>query len=347
MPGLIDSHVHSLWGAVRDLFECFVGYQATLDEIRDMLLAKVVNSPKDMWLIGGPWRQEHLTQLRDDLQETPRQFLDRLVPEHPVLFSDVTKHSGWANSAALRLAKIGLDTPDPPLGTIVRDHHGNPNGLLHESAMGLVRVLNPLTDQDRKRAVQYMVDNFHSYGITAFKEPMAFEKELDAYSRADKDNALKLHAFSHIARSSPMSNDILQLEEVLRLRRDYRTKHHHPDGCKLFLDGVAPSRTAAFLDPYVPCCDVNYDPAKHDPEALLRISPKELEKQIAEMDQAGLTVKMHAVGDRAVQAALDGIAVTRETNGHSGIRHEVAHTTFVQKSDMPRFRELDAIAEVP
>jgi hypothetical protein len=100
------------------------------------------------------------------------------------------------------------------------------------------------------------------------------------------------------------------------------------------------------LDPYVPCCDVNYDPAKHDPEALLRISPKELEKQIAEMDQAGLTVKMHAVGDRAVQAALDGIAVTRETNGHSGIRHEVAHTTFVHKDDVSRFCELDAIAEV-
>ncbi|MGE4649076.1 MAG: amidohydrolase [Arenicellales bacterium] len=346
MPGLIDSHVHALWGAVRDLFECFVGYQATLDEISDMLLARAVNAPKDQWLIGGPWRQEHLAQLSDELQETPCQFLDRLVPEHPVLFSDVTKHSGWANSAALRLAGIGPDTPDPPLGTIVRDHQGNPTGLLHESAMGLVRILNPLTDQDRKRAIQYMVNNFHSYGITAFKEPMAFEKELDAYSRADKSNRLKLHVFSHIARSSPVSNDILQIEDVLRLQQQYRTERHHPDGCKLFLDGVAPSRTAAFIDPYIPCCCVNYDPAKHDPEALLRITPKALEKQITEMDEAGLTVKMHAVGDRAVQAALDGISATRVTNGHSGIRHEVAHTTFVRKADMPRFRELDAIAEV-
>ena len=346
IPGLIDSHAHGLWGAIRDLFECFVGYQATLDEISDMLLAKAANTHKGEWLIGGPWRQEHLTQLRDDLQETPRQFLDRLVPEHPVIFSDVTKHSGWANSKALQFAEIGPDTPDPALGTIVRDNHGHPNGLLHESALGLVRVLTPLTDQDRKRAVQYMVKNFHSYGITAFKEPMAFEKELNAYSSADKDNELKLHVFSHIARSSPLSSGILHIEDILRFQQEYRTKRHHPDGCKLFLDGVAPSRTAAFLDPYIPCCCVNYDPAKHDPEALLRISPKDLEKQIAEMDEAGLTVKMHAVGDRAVQAALDGIAVTRQTNGYSGIRHEVAHTTFVHNDDVSRFSELDAIAEV-
>jgi hypothetical protein len=55
---------------------------------------------------------------------------------------------------------------------------------------------------------------------------------------------------------------------------------------------------------------------------------------------------MHAVGDRAVQAGLDAIEAARQANGFSGLRHELAHTPFVQPTDLPRFRALDAVAEV-
>jgi predicted amidohydrolase YtcJ len=76
------------------------------------------------------------------------------------------------------------------------------------------------------------------------------------------------------------------------------------------------------------------------------MSPSDLNAAVTELDQHGYVVKMHAVGDNAVRKGLDAIEAARRANGHSGLRHEIAHTAFVTDADLPRFASLDAIAEV-
>jgi hypothetical protein len=196
------------------------------------------------------------------------------------------------------------------------------------------------------QAVVYARDRMHAYGITAIKEPMASEADLVAYTEADRINKLNLHVFCHIAKRTPVRDEIYSMEKIAKLRSQYRSAHVRPSGVKLFLDGVAPSRTAAFLEPYGQVSPCGCTPESFNADALLMTPPKELGEEVAELDRAGYLVKMHAVGDRAVQAGLDAIEVARQENGNSGLRHEIAHTTFVSGSDINRFMSLGAIAEV-
>lgn len=344
MPGLIDCHIHALWGARQDLFECFVGYDADLHLLKQKLSAWVANTDADQWITGGPWNLAHVDAIKAT-GKSPRQWLDEISLQHPICLYDTTKHSMLANSRALELGQIKdqIDTYNPAL--IGLDEHGELDGLLHEEASAPVRQFIHYSAAQLLEAGHYLVDTLHAYGVTSIKEAMAFAAELTTYQQLDHDGRLNLNVFSHIARSSPLGTSSLSIPQMLTLRDTYTSTNHQPNGCKLFLDGVAPSRTAAFFEPYVPCCCVSEAADKYDADALLRIPPDELAQQMQELDEAGFTIKMHAVGDRAVNAGLNGIAATK-TSGDRGIRHEIAHTSFVAEGDFERFAKLNAVAEV-
>ncbi len=344
MPGLIDCHVHALWGARQELFEAFVGYEATLSDLAQGIAARVEATSVTQTITGGPWNIGHVNAIAK-LGLTPRQWLDKISTQHAICIYDTTKHSMMANSLALDTAHIQDQVNGENKHLIELDQQGKANGLLHEEATASVRQFITYNLEQRLQAGRHMTQTLHRYGITAMKEPMAFVEDLATYQRLDQLGQLNLHVFSHIARSSPLNPQALSIDEMQNLRDTYRSPNHHPDGCKLFLDGVAPSRSAAFMDPYVPCCCVGEAADKYDADALLRMSPAQLAQQLTELDAAGFTVKMHAVGDRASNAGLDGIMAARQ-HQDSGIAHEIAHTTFVTDTDFPRFAQLNTVAEV-
>lgn len=336
-PGLIDSHTHGLWGACRDLFEVFPGLGAPLQAVLDGVAARAAVTPPGGWIIAGPWRPFD----RPSFGARPADRLDRVAPANPVVLKDVSQHNYWLNSAALAAAGITAATPDPVGGVIERDGAGNPTGILIESAVSLVsRFLDP-TPAQLHQAARHMAGYFHGLGITGFKEPMAYAPELAAYAEADRAGCLRLHVGAHLTRFSPFNGDWVPMETLAQWRRDHAAPHLHMGFAKLFLDGVPIARTAAFVDPYP-----GQDPATHDPEAHLLIAPDRLEAEVTALDAAGYTVKMHAVGDRAVQAGLDAIAAARAANGATGLRHEIAHANFIRPQDIARFAALDAVAEV-
>lgn len=336
MPGLIDSHTHGLWGACRDLYEVFPGLGAGIAAVLDGIRARTAVTPPGDWIIAGPWRPFD----RASFGPRPHEILDRIAPDHPVAIKDVSQHNLWVNSRALTLAGISRDTPDPPGGEIERDATGQPTGILIESAGAAVqRFLEP-SEAELDRATRHLSQYFHSLGITGFKEPMAFAPELAAYAKADRAGALNLHVGAHLTRFSPFSEDWVPMETLGRLRLAYQSPHLHTGFAKLFLDGVPIARTAAFLAPYPG------QTGPHDPEAMLLVKPDRLNAEVTALDAAGYVVKMHAVGDRAVQAGLDAIAAARATNGMSGLRHEIAHANFIAPADLPRFAALNAVAEV-
>lgn len=341
MPGLIDAHTHALWGACRDNFEVFVGYDADLDALIEGVRARVSSTPAGEWIAGGPWK----LQCREELGLRPKELLDRVAPDHPVALKDLTQHSLWLNSRALEICGIDRHTPDVPGGHIERDSMtGEPLGILNENASAMVRSHLVPSAETLLHAADIAAKMFNRYGITAIKEPMAFETDLLAYRDADRSGRLTVHLAAHIARTAPMLEGKTPYDEMQSWRDAYASRHINTGFAKLFLDGVAPSRTAAFVAPYLP--GPGYDAESHDPEAMLLLKPDELEKEVIELDQLGFVVKMHAIGDRAVQAGLDAIAAARRENGNSGLRHEIAHTTFVRDEDLERFAELDAVAEV-
>lgn len=341
MPGLVESHTHALWGACRTLFDVYVGFGATFAELLEAIRTRVGElAPGDI-VYGGPWRHE----MRAYMSSNPREILDAISTSHPIVLPDASQHLIWCNSKALDMAGIDDDAPDVEGGEIERDSAtGKPSGILTEGAGAPVRALLERTDAQMAEAAREFVRYFNSLGFTAFKEPMAFEKELKTYRDADLRGELTIHTATHIVRSSPMGGEAVPYDTMDRLRRDYASENVHTEFAKLFLDGVAAGYSASFIDPYR--ADTGYDADNHNPDATLLIPPDDLNKTVTELDGRGYTVKMHAVGDNAIRKGLDAIEAARKINGMSDLRHEIAHCNYISDADVPRFKALDAVAEM-
>jgi predicted amidohydrolase YtcJ len=340
MPGLIESHTHALWGACRELFQLYVGYTATTGQLADGVRQRVQTLPKGTWITGGPWRLD----MRETLGMSPRDWLDQVAPDHPVALQDTSQHAMWCNSLALAAAGLNEDSPDIPGGVVERDATGTLTGFLAEAGCAPVRKLSEWTPEQLAQASRYFIRYFNSLGYTGFKEPMADETSLAAYAAAYDRGDMNLHMAAHITAFSPISGDVAPVAQIDALRDKYTRDGIDLRFAKLFLDGVAPARTAAFLQPYLPA--PGYDPEHHDPDATLLMQPDQLNQTVTDLDKAGYVVKMHAVGDNAARKGLDSIQAARTANGASGLRHEIAHCTFISDADLPRFAELDAVAEV-
>ena len=339
MPGLIESHTHALWGACRDLFDVYTGYSASLTELLQATGKRAANLPAGSTVHGGPWRHE----MRSEMGQCPRILLDEISREHPIVLFDTSQHVAWANTFAIKQAGLGGIPDDIKGGVIERSEDGSASGIFAESAIEGLKALTVHTEAQMAEAAREFTSYFNSLGFTAFKEPMAFEPELRAYHAADQRGEMTLHAAAHIVKAG-VSAERVSYDELERLRKSYRSENLRTDFAKLFVDGVAPSFTASFSEPYL--ASAGYDVAGHMPDATLLISPEEHAEMMIELDRRGFTVKMHAVGDNAISKGLDAIAAARRTNGMSGLRHEIAHASFIADADVARFKALDAIAEL-
>ena len=76
------------------------------------------------------------------------------------------------------------------------------------------------------------------------------------------------------------------------------------------------------------------------------VEPERLREYVTALDAAGMQVHFHALGDRAVREALDALAAAREANGPTDGRHHLAHLQVVDEADVPRFADLDAVANI-
>jgi predicted amidohydrolase YtcJ len=340
MPGLVEAHSHPLWGAARDLFELYVGFEASVDDLLVAVRARAAETPPGQWITGGPWR----AALRADMGDSPRALLDAAAPQHKVALADVTQHAMWCNTAALAAAGLHAGTPTPAGGVVEREPDGQPNGILAESGCAGIRALTRRSAAELAQATDHVVKYYNALGYTAAKEAMATEDDLAAYAEADRAGRLTLHMAAHIGCSSPMGLAPLPMPEMTRLRDSYATENLHTGFAKLFLDGVPPALTASLLDPYPAA--TGYDASGHDPDATLLIAPGALAGLVSALDAAGFTVKMHAVGDNAARRGLDAIEAARQANGATGLRHEIAHCTYVDTADKPRFAALGAVAEM-
>lgn len=339
MPGLNDLHVHPLMGAIKALYECTFPFTAKPEDVASALAACAKQRPKGSWITGGQWGSSFFEQHE---LSSPREFLDRVTSDHPVFFNDDSGHNGWVNSAALKLAGIDASTPNPEGGTIVRGPDGAPNGVLLETAARLFdKVIPDRTDAEYGAAAKEAARIANAYGITGIKDAGAFHPAPRAFHLLDTQGDLTLHVAACLRtpygpHSAPLDYEALEAE-----RRQYRSRHVNTDFVKLFLDGVpTPARTAAMIAPYVP-------DRQHGRKFTggLHIDPALLAAHLVELDRRGFTVKMHAAGDRAVRAGLDAIEQARKVNGRSGLRHELAHAGFIHPKDLPRFAQLDAVAD--
>lgn len=341
MPGLIDGHVHSTTGAIADLFSCKFEFAATAEDVARALKAHIQKYPDTLWVKGGRWASAFF-----DVHDipSPRAWLDRHSGDKAVYLRDESGHNAWVNSRALDLVGITKDTENPEGGEILRDPEtGEPNGLLTEGALKLVNTQFPdWSAAEYEAGVLDMVRIANGYGITGLKEPDANEPILKALRDVDQAGNLSLHVAASI--TTPFGHREIPLEygQLEHLRDAYASEHVGTEFVKIYQDGVPTgARTAAMLAPYQPHPDFADDFTGH-----LHVDEDTLAGDIAELEARGFTVKLHTCGDRAVRVVLNAIERAHGVSGRSDLRHELSHAGFVDPADIPRFQQLNAVADL-
>jgi hypothetical protein len=343
MPGINDVHVHPILGGRADLFECHFLPTLSLEEVLDAVRADARKARPGAWIVGGSWGSNFTTKLSS--LDTLR-MLDEASEGHPVLLRDDSVHNRWVNSRALELAGIHAGTPDPHDGVIVRDEATRaPVGLLFESAVAAVEraaeVANPYSLEANVSAVARAVEILNSFGVTGLQDAAVSGAVLSAYNSLDAQGKLSAWVVgSMMAEPAGFLNDLVG-DALIDQRAKFGSPHVRPSYVKIFLDGVPMSRTSAFIDPYVPdkahgCCF----------RGATTKSLPELARLITKQEDRGLAVKIHCAGDGAVRMALDAIDVVRSFKGATNLTHQIAHAGFVDRADVPRFRELKVVADL-
>jgi hypothetical protein len=249
----------------------------------------------------------------------------------------------WVNSLALELAGINANTQDPAGGRVDRyPNSTEPSGSLQEtSAMNLVHIVEPeLTQKELEAGLAYSRDHLHSLGITAVQDailkltPGDAYFGLPAYLALEQRGELNLHVINAMYWQNEISLEE-QLPAFLKAR-DESTPYIHNTAIKIWQDGVIETETAALLEPYLNRGDQLAGELLNEPAVL--------NEAVTALDAAGFQIHFHAIGDRAIRSAFDSIQAAQEANGKHDNRHHISHIQLFSPEDIPRFAELDVVA---
>ena len=330
MPGFQDSHIHPIMAGI-EAAACDLNELPGLPAYRSKILEYATNNPDVPWILGGGWAMS----VFGPGGAPSKSILDELVPDRPVYLSSQDGHTGWANSAALAIAGIDKNTPDPADGRIDRDPvTGEAIGSLQEGAMSLVTDhIPPASMETRLAGLRYSVELLNSYGITGIQDAIVYEDDLKTYAALAERGELSLHVVTSLWWEN--LEDLSQISKLIALRDKYTNDAVDARTIKVMQDGVMENYTAAMLEPYL---------VPSGTRGIPMIEPEMLKTVVSQLDAAGFQVHFHAIGDAAVRQSLDAVEEALIDNGALGHRHHISHLQMVDPADIPRFKELDVVA---
>jgi len=325
LPGLIDAHGHvtrhgRLLASV-DLAGV-ASEQAAAVRVADFLHTQ----PSAARVTGGGWNQV----LWPDKQFPHRRTLDAVSDSVPIALSRVDRHALWVNTAALTLAAIDGDTPDPAGGQILRDSDGQPTGVLIDNAMQLVLGAFPAeapaviaTHQSRA------LHDLARLGMTGVHDAGVTTDELTAYRSLLARSALPIRVYAMLR-----PDDATLLAQGPHVDRSGMLA---AQSVKISSDGALGSRGAALEEDYT-------DQPGH--RGLLLLEESVLADTMRRAAGAGFQVNTHAIGDRANRLVLDVLEQMHAEGGAAGLRHRVEHAQILRPQDLQRFAALGVIASI-
>ena len=321
VPGFDDAHAH--------IYK--VGHLLTsMLDLRGVpsmaaLRARLREVPGDGWLQGRGFNEAAMAERK----MPDRHDLDAACPQRPVFLTRTCGHIAVANTLALRLAGVTAATADPAGGAVVRDLHGEPTGVLHETAMGLVSGRIPPPTADEYESMILAAARRHlAMGITSATDAGVTLDILDVYRRLEARGALP-YRVNVMALRRPLGHDV-----TLPLPETFKSDFLRVDTVKLIGDGGLSGATAALRQPYRHlshgdgCC------------GLLRLDADGIVALGADAVAAGLRLAVHAIGDAAIDACLDAF----ERLGPMPLAPRIEHFGLPDAAQLARARALGVIA---
>jgi predicted amidohydrolase YtcJ len=333
VPGFYDSHIHLL-GSGQRLSEVALKDAEDETEFGRRLREFDRKLPRARWLLGGEWDHDRTFAGRLPTAE----LLDEYVPDRPVFLRRYDGHMAVVNTRVLKLAGITAQTPEPTGGVIYRKPDSKePTGLLRDNAMELVTRLIPATSEaEVTEAVRAALAEAREAGVTS-------AQDMDGSDAATRRKLFRF--YQQLARSGQMTlrvdlrwplaawNQLAQFG----VEQNFGDDWVRIGGLKGFMDGSLGSSTAKMYEPFV-----------NEPGSTgVFVTPLgAMREYILGADKAGLSVAVHAIGDRANAELLDIFAEVARRNGPRDRRFRIEHAQHLRPQDYRRFREIGVIASM-
>ena len=332
IPGLIDNHMHLLRAATTWTKELRFDGVESRKQALEMLRARVKSAAPGDWIynIGG-WTHH---QFADSPKSFTREELDQIAPNNPVAFQE-SYYQVFLNSRALQIFGITANAPDPPdfvKGTIQRDPHGNPTGVIQgdiPATRPVAARLPKVAPDQLESSSRALVDDMNRAGLTSIGVPGCQSDVLEIFQKWKAQGRLNLRIFciDGAAANTPDQVD-RSLDQIAHM--------------KLFQGD--PSIDSIFFGESV------YQPL-HDPMFALKSNPppdqlEQWRKIATAIAKAGLPLHVHAELHNTIDAFLDQIEAINQEHPIKNLRWTLAHVNQINAPQLERMKKLGMYAAV-
>ncbi len=284
-------------------------------------------------IIGQRLNDEGVSDLRLPTAED----IDGVISDRPVLLYRYCGHIAVANSAALALAGVDADTPDPEGGSFDRDHTGRPTGILRETAITpLTNALEPLTTPTSDLEIISALAGLRRMGIGSITAMISVASAVWCSVDDEVETLIRLGP------DLPIDMDVLLIAGSQDDLRDAKQRLDRAEGpirflgYKDFIDGSLGGHTAAMYEPYSDRPDTRgTERYRHDHMVDMARTSLEL----------GGAVAIHAIGDRANDLALDVHGELIDDGADPG-KLRVEHASVLTDASIERMARLGVTASI-
>jgi predicted amidohydrolase YtcJ len=330
VPGFTDSHCHIFGIGEREMRLSLEGTHS-LENLLATVKQRVDKTSPGKWITGRGW----IETFWKPPQFPTRQDLDKIAPNNPVFLTRADGHASVANSAALKIAGVYRNTPDPFGGQILKKN-GEPNGMLLDKAQDLVAKNIPkATQAECEEALLHGIDREVKLGWCEIQNAGSHKEDIDVIQKAFQAGKIKIRFVNAVYGPGQDAQNFLREGPIINAF-DHRFTQRT---IKVLFDGALGSRGAALLKPYSDAPETS---------GLLREKPEDLRPMFEEALRRGIQVETHALGDRANRLILDLYeqafkAVPADERKIREPRWRIEHAQIVDPEDIPRFAKLGVI----
>ena len=339
MPGVIDTHVHVTFpiGFEYDDWGERIGCNGKQD-IFDFMTDYIKKNP------GLKRYKFVLEKKRLKGEEIVKEELDAICPDAELQIQEGEGHSIWINSKILERHGITDDTPDPVPGlSFYVRKDGHVTGNIYEGTAEMPIILDgamDLSDEQIDAALQRWIDYSVEAGVTSVFDAgipgfnKFHERVYERLRELDRQGKLPIYVDGCYVIASQREAE-KGLEELKRFGREFNTEHLKVHTMKAFMDGTRKIHTAAMVEPY---SDTNT-------KGVPAFNKEEMADLLLKLNEEGLDLHLHTVGDAASRIVLDGVELARGRLGKAlDIKVTCAHLEIQDDADLGRFAELGVIA---
>ena len=336
LPGFIDTHAHPVMAAAYN-GSLILDPEESIENWISETKKYINKNPDKPYYIGFGFLASVFGS-----DGPKKELLDALSKDKPIILLDEGWHSAWVNSNAFEVTGIDKNTPDPipNIHFYKRDKKGNPTGWCVEnnSFAPIIKKLGVVSAKNIIEKSGELFDLFSSVGITSFYDAGMTGFEDAGYSALqtlEKQNKLPFRIVgSYGIQSKYQLKDAVK--NLKRLNESYTSELVHPQVMKIHNDGTVEAFNAYLFE--------DYKGQKGNKGAIL-LEGSILNNFVTEVDSSGFDIHIHAIGDKAINEALNAFEASKNANPNSKNRYAIAHNQMIIDSDLPRYGELGVICQ--